>query len=648
MDVAVTQTFPPLPGADTTPPTELQNAQNNVFLGYVKEHCPVISTEHAEFQKQALGKLYHLFKSWCSSPFHMFVSGSYRLGVHSKDADIDVLFVTTAAITRSMVFREFVQRLQECDDVQDLQPVPRARVPIIGLKLFQQDFDVLTCHLKVDTLPTKAALLSSYEWMNCLEEECILAFNGPRVTEVILSNLTRPTQYVTALRFLRHWAKQRCIYSNKSGYLGGINLSIMLLYIVQRHPCALASTLVHAFFETYAKWKWSKSSAVTLDSHVQRHCPVWLQSLEWLPKPTEIMIILTPCFPRFNTSFTASWYSCQVMQSEFVRAHTLINESYATIATPLDCFQTCSRFIKVAIDAPANPAGVLWQGFVEAQTRHLVQYLSKEELAVAVFRYIPKWSTKTVNSRRVRETYITADDDGKIRSYNIRGNLERPLDYFIREHAYNGPPMPASATVTITKCGRDDLPPDFVAQDKVQTAVKSSIETAQSLSKRQQLKRNGAPVFAPPRARPFPLPQPPAPLQMTVILNPCARDSTPPKPTIIRPLLCNGVWLNSWDVYISKECTMGKYVFAQSVFAVPDNCSDYLAYCNARMEHEPEFVRAVAGLLHKRLACWCLPGSSACHGVILQSLAAMCDMKLQQQRHPVIVLAADRRKRRRR
>jgi hypothetical protein len=167
------------------------------------------------------------------------------------------------------------------------------------------------------------------------------------------------------------------------------------------------------------------------------------------------------------------------------------------------------------------------------------------------------------------------------------------------------------------------------------------------LTKRQQLKRSGAPVFAPPRARPFPLRQPVAHTQMTVVLNPCARESTP-QPTIIRPLLCNGVFVNSWDVYISKQCVLGKYVFAQSLFAVPAACPDYLAYCKNRMEHDPEFVRAVAGLLHKRLACWCLPGSATCHGVTLQGLAQACDMKLQQQRQPVIILAADRRKRRRR
>ena len=86
MDTAVTLKFPQVPGADTRPPTPAQLAANAVLEEFVAVHCPPVSEEHAAQQRAALRKLHELFKAWCGAPFHMFVSGSYRLGVHSADA----------------------------------------------------------------------------------------------------------------------------------------------------------------------------------------------------------------------------------------------------------------------------------------------------------------------------------------------------------------------------------------------------------------------------------------------------------------------------------------------------------------------------------------------------------------------------------
>ena len=112
--------------------------------------------------------------------------------MHTRAADIDVLFVTTRAITHAQVFNQFVGVLQAADEVTHLQPVPRARVPIISLTIFGQEFDMLTCHLRTDVLPARDALLTSYEWMNGLSDADVLAFNGPRVTEMIPRALQQP------------------------------------------------------------------------------------------------------------------------------------------------------------------------------------------------------------------------------------------------------------------------------------------------------------------------------------------------------------------------------------------------------------------------------------------------------------------------
>ena len=56
------------------------------------------------------------------------------------------------------------------------------------------------------------------------------------------------------LRCVRKWAKQRGIYGNKLGYLGGVNCNLLVALICQLYPNASPSTLLQRFFSIYSKW----------------------------------------------------------------------------------------------------------------------------------------------------------------------------------------------------------------------------------------------------------------------------------------------------------------------------------------------------------------------------------------------------------
>ena len=328
--------LPPLPVEAHTPcvaasvPASVDVAHDlDVFI---QSRCPAVTPEEQHVQVRALGRLQALFKTWAGSrAFCMFVAGSFRLGVHTRAADIDVLFVTTRSITHAEVFTQFIAVLQGAPEVSHLQPVARARVPLIGLTIFGQEFDMLTCHLRTDVLPSRDALLHSYEWMNGLSDADVLAFNGPRVTEMIPRALQQPhTVFTRALRLLRHWAKQRFVYSNKAGYLGGVNLALMLCFVAQRAaPGACALELILRFFDTFATWDAKKP--VVLDAHVPHTCPAWLAHLEWRPAQSAAFVVLTPCFPRFNTTYTTSQFSFKVMQREFVRGARILRLRAASL-----------------------------------------------------------------------------------------------------------------------------------------------------------------------------------------------------------------------------------------------------------------------------------------------------------------------------
>jgi len=618
----------PLPPADSvTAPTEEDIRANDAFTKTVVEVCPEVSADMAAQQTRALAALHAMFKGWCQQPFHMFVSGSYRIGVHSDDADIDVLFVTTSAISRKRVFSEFVDILQAEPDASDVQPIPNARVPVIGMKLFKQEFDILTCHLRVPDLPSRNDLLLSYEWMNGLADACILAFNGPRLTELIIQSVPRPSQFCTALRYLRHWAKCRMVYSNKSGFLGGVNFALMLAYVARQHPKALAYTLVTKFFDVFGTWKWARTKPLRLDEHVPHECPVWLQAFEWTSRHTEVMVVLTPCFPRFNTTFTVSSFTSNILHREFQRASKLLKAGSDGILSdalcgPVEVVSACQRFVEVSVTAPTTSEGKSWQGYVESQCRYLVEYLSREQLAIEEFRSIPQWTTDVRGGVCVKTMYITAQDDGKIRTFMVQGSLDQPLRYFEEEHAGKGPPRPKTSAITVRFCGRQELPTElllkFGSEVVVQTEVVAPPVPAPKRSRTEKWIEAAA-CSKKPR-----LIHPPQKLQWSLL-----SISPPVYTSIVRPIVLGALCVTPFDVYIGRNCVLAGVKFSDVGFAIPACCvretkaatfDAYAVHARDRCQKDRKWAEVVATLKGKVLACWCVCPAT-CHGTILLQLA---------------------------
>jgi len=70
------------------------------------------------------------------------------------------------------------------------------------------------------------------------------------------------------------WAKRRGIYSNKLGYLGGVNFNILVAMIGQLYTRASPSRLLRQFFSLYAQWEWGKIP-VLLEKGPNGRYPSW-------------------------------------------------------------------------------------------------------------------------------------------------------------------------------------------------------------------------------------------------------------------------------------------------------------------------------------------------------------------------------------
>ena len=115
-----------------------------------------------------MGKLNNLVKEWIREISEsknlpqsvienvggkIFTFGSYRLGVHTKGADIDALCVAPRHVDRSDFFTSFYDKLKLQEEVKDLRAVEEAFVPVIKLCFDGIEIDILFARLALQTIP---------------------------------------------------------------------------------------------------------------------------------------------------------------------------------------------------------------------------------------------------------------------------------------------------------------------------------------------------------------------------------------------------------------------------------------------------------------------------------------------------------------
>uniref|UniRef100_A0A452GQC2 polynucleotide adenylyltransferase n=1 Tax=Gopherus agassizii TaxID=38772 RepID=A0A452GQC2_9SAUR len=205
-----------------------------------------------------LGKLNKLVKEWISELSEsknlppsvvasvggkIFTFGSYRLGVHTKGADIDALCVAPRHVERSDFFQSFFEKLKAQDGIRNLR--------VSFLLVFR--IDLVFARLAVQTISDNLDLRDDSR-LRSLDIRCIRSLNGCRVTDEILHLVPHKENFRLTLRAIKLWAKRRGIYSNVLGFLGGVSWAMLVARTCQLYPNALASTLIHKFFLIFSKW----------------------------------------------------------------------------------------------------------------------------------------------------------------------------------------------------------------------------------------------------------------------------------------------------------------------------------------------------------------------------------------------------------
>ncbi|GFR45660.1 hypothetical protein Agub_g7072 [Astrephomene gubernaculifera] len=382
------------------PPTTEDKRHSKELEEFLRASGLYESLDEAYLREEVLGLFYQLVQNWVKgvcrkknfsvedARAHVYTFGSYRLGVHGPGADMDTLVVGPRYVLRETDFfggeKHCLQYLlTQTPDVTDIQPVPDAFVPMIGIKYKGVQIDILYASLAMHTLP-ETLDLSNHAVLRGCDEPTVRALNGCRVTDTLLRLVPRQDVFRLALRAAKHWASLRGISSNVTGYLGGVNLAIMVAKICQLYPRAEASTVLLKFFILLKAWPWPRAIHLRVPEEHSLGLPVWD------PRPgtrdsLALMPVITPAYPAMNSLYNVQRSTLEVMTAEFAGAAEVCTSflrcrggqamDWVRLFAPVPFFSQHTFYIQLEVSADSEADLVLWDGWVSSRIRRLVRNL---------------------------------------------------------------------------------------------------------------------------------------------------------------------------------------------------------------------------------------------------------------------------------
>jgi len=349
------------------------------------------SKEEAAKREEVLRRIKEIVKDWVKQLTRVkgytdqmveaanaviFTFGSYRLGVHGPGADIDTLCVGPSYVNREEDFFFGLHNiLAEMEEVTELQPVSDAHVPVMKLKFDGVSIDLLYASISLLVVPEDLDI-SNLSVLNNVDEPTVRSLNGCRVADQILKLVPNVEHFRTTLRCLKFWAKRRGVYSNVTGFLGGVNWALLVARVCQLYPNAIPSMLVPRFFRVYTLWRWPNPVMLCAIEEDELGFSVWDPRKN--PKDrTHQMPIITPAYPCMNSSYNVSVSTLRVMMEQFEFGKKICEEielnkaQWSALFEPYFFFESYKNYLQVDISAADADDLLAWKGWVESRLRQL-------------------------------------------------------------------------------------------------------------------------------------------------------------------------------------------------------------------------------------------------------------------------------------
>ncbi|GMH34159.1 hypothetical protein BSKO_01993 [Bryopsis sp. KO-2023] len=512
-------------------PDDIDRAQSEALEQFLREDGEVYETREGDLRREeALSKLAELGQLWVdnvcnqqdlSDPsiqptnIRLYTFGSYRMNVHGPGTDMDVLCVGPRYATREQHFfgcepHCMERMLKDHPNAEDVIAVPDAIVPVLKFKFFDIAFDMVYVPLVSGNVPENLDI-NGLSIIRNVEQGSVTNINGRRVTDRILEIVPDVEVFRVALRFVKLWAKRRGVYSNVLGYLGGVNWALLVAFTYKCFPKCTPSMLITRFFKLFSYWEWP--TPVFLDK--LEYNSIGLPNWDGWTNFSEVMPIITPSYPAFNSSYSVSENTLQIMMSELsqasklcthlfkgkdredTEAHSLADykSGWSQIAESLPFFEEYNHFLKVLCVA-SSPTDLLeWSGWVASRLRRFVSKLAE----IAEVRLFPQEFTSSTRTAQglcqswfwigVKRPHVMPPKNGK---KTPKVNMGPPIMMF-RRLALDGykAHIKPGMMVNVNGVKQNELPDEYFV---------TGVNPSKTAGRLRSMGSNEAPVLASPPA----------------------------------------------------------------------------------------------------------------------------------------------------
>jgi poly(A) polymerase Pap1 len=355
------------------------------FLNFLEAHrASQTSTEHRKTLDLILQELEPLTKEVVlglpGAPpqdqvkVRLFHDGSSSIGICSPDADLDLVCVVPAFVSRHAFVESFISKLQKNANYNkdSINYIITTRIPNLQFKFREVAVDLSLAIVKdvseADLSPAVTEEEDPREYKATLG-----GINAVMSTEALRQLMGTVTdKFCQLFRFVRLWAKSRLIYGSSFGFLNGIACQLFSAFVLCEHWEAPAHELVRHFFELCTDIKWDE----------QRVCidlPDVAIEDRWEKNEA---ILLIPVRQPVNTLKLVTKETLAVLKSEFAIGMRKVrnqNQSWKSFLEPPPLLKGCKQYIRVQFWTKNERVEEFekWKEFIVSQVPRMVNKLKE-------------------------------------------------------------------------------------------------------------------------------------------------------------------------------------------------------------------------------------------------------------------------------
>ncbi|XP_039797292.1 nuclear poly(A) polymerase 3-like isoform X2 [Panicum virgatum] len=204
-----------------------------------------------------------------------------------------------------------------------------------------------------------------------IDERSWRSLSGVRVNEKIVQLVPNSEKFQVLLRCVKLWARKRGLHCHHLGFFAGIHLAILAAYICQRYPNASVNGLFVMFFQTFAHWPWQVPVSLHDEPTDCLHPEGRLMPIVMPCTPPEFCVsnVTKSTFKKIREELTRGYaFTKDPLRHDFEWTWLFESFPYA---------EKHQQFLRIALCAPTFEELHDWAGWVKSRLRFLILKLER-------------------------------------------------------------------------------------------------------------------------------------------------------------------------------------------------------------------------------------------------------------------------------